>query len=126
MNYSIAEKKALACVAATQKLWKYLLDRSFILRTDHKALVTLLPHALSKRTESSIERWRGKLSCFDYTMEYIQGQNNQIADWLSRSAGPVDHEEISLKEECVINEILKRHDGQVPEYSAELMKVTGR
>ena len=123
-NYSIAEKEALACVAATQKLRKYLLGRSFILRTDHKALVTLLSQVLSKRTESRIERWREKLSYFDYIVEYIQGQNNQMADWLFRSAGPVDHEEIPLKEEFVINEILRRHGGQVPEYSAELMKVT--
>ena len=98
-NYSIAEKEALACVAATQKLRKYLLGRKFVLRTDHKALVSLLSQVLSKRRESRIERWRGKLSCFDYTVEYIQGQNNQIADWLSRYASPIDHNEVPLKEE---------------------------
>ena len=41
-NYHSSEKEALACVAAITKLKKYLIGRKFILRTDHKALTTLL------------------------------------------------------------------------------------
>ena len=86
-------------------------------------MVSPLSKVLSKRTKSRIGRWREKLSCFDYTVEYIQGQNNQIADWLSRSASPIDHDEVPLKEEFVINEILKRHGGPTPRYEAELIEV---
>ena len=51
-NYSISEKEALACVSAMNKFRIYLLGREFILRTDHRALETLLAHTGSKRVEA--------------------------------------------------------------------------
>jgi hypothetical protein len=104
-NYSISEKEALACVAACEKMKKYLLGRRFTLRTDHRALVYLLSQKSSKTTSSRVERWREKLSCFDYVVELVKGQNMGMADWLSRSPSTVDHEEHPLKEEFVINEV---------------------
>ena len=38
-------------------------------------------------------------------MEYIKGADNEIADWLSRSALLSNHEETPLADEFVINEI---------------------
>ena len=56
-NYSVEEKEALACVAAITKLRKYLLWRPFTLKTDRRALVTLLSQSKIKRTMSRVERW---------------------------------------------------------------------
>ena len=104
-NYAIGEKEALACVAAVTKLRKYLIGRHFTLQTDHRALQTLLSQTKIKRTLARIERWREKLSCFDYSIEYIKGEDNNIADMLSRTASETDHKEVPLKEELVINSI---------------------
>ena len=48
-NYSISEKEPLACVAAMRKLNKYLLGRKFTLKTDHRALETLLSQHKTSR-----------------------------------------------------------------------------
>ena len=106
-NYSVSEKEALACIAVMQKFRKYLLGRHFVLLTDHKALTTVLDQSTPKKTISRIERWREKLAAFDYSVEYIKGSENEIADWLSRSAEDIDHKKVSLYEEIVINSILE-------------------
>ena len=107
LNYSISEKEALACVAAMKKFQKYLLGRKFTLRTDHKALTTLLGKGKTKISSARTERWREKISMFDYKVEYIKGKENTIADWLSRSSKDTTHDEVPLKEEYVMNEVRK-------------------
>ena len=57
-NNSISEKEALACVAGMNKFRLYLLGRAFILRTDHRALETLLSQRGNKRVGARTERWR--------------------------------------------------------------------
>ena len=107
LNYSISEKEALACVAAMKKFQKYLLGRKFTLRTDYKALTTLLGKGKTKISSARTERWREKISMFDYKVEYIKGKENTIADWLSRSSKDTTHDEVPLKEEYVMNEVRK-------------------
>ena len=120
-NYSVSEKEALACVTAMEKCRKYLLGRRFILKTDHRALVSLLSQRSTKTSSARTERWREKVSCFDYEVEFIKGTDNNIADWLSRSATTVDHREVPLKEEFVIN-VVKQDAGlrEIPEYEDEM------
>ena len=104
-NYSISEKEALSCVSAMVKFRKYLLGRHFTLQTDHKALETLLAQDKSTRTAARVERWRERVACFSYDVEYIKGETNEMADWLSRSAEETMHRETPLKEEYVVNQI---------------------
>lgn len=84
-NYSTGEKEALACLWACEHWEKYLLGRFFILRTDHSPLVTLLTKNTSLRQSAKFSRWLIRLSIFDYEVEYMKGENNKIADFLSRS-----------------------------------------
>ena len=56
-------------------------------------------------------------------MEFILGKENIIADWLSRTTTMTDHEEASLAEEYVINEVKSRLDGYPLEYNAEMKKL---
>ena len=80
LNYSVSEKEALVCVAAVTKMKKYLLGRTFTLKTDHRALETLLSQKKANKTSARTERWREKVSQFDYNVEYIKGADNEIAD----------------------------------------------
>ena len=121
-NYATGEKEALACVSAIKKLRKYLLGRHFTLETDHRSLVTLLSQDKVKTTIARVERWREQLSLYNYTVKYLPGKENEIADWLSRSAVKHDHQEVELKEEYVIN-ALKKESAEVNEYSEEMKQI---
>ena len=102
------------------KFRKYLLGRRFVLRTDHRALVALLSQRAMKTSSARTERWREKISCFDYEIEYIKGADNQMADWLSRSGEEVDHELVPLKEEFVLNEVRNLVPDSGCEYSSAM------
>ncbi len=79
-NYNVSEKSALAQVSAIKKLKKYLLGRTFVLETGHKALVTLLDQENNKKTASRLERWREQISFFSYTVVYRKGSDNVNSD----------------------------------------------
>ena len=76
-NYSISEKEALACVAEINKFRIYLLGRHFMLRTDHQALPTLLLQTETKQVTARPERWREKISMYDYHVKVIPGAREQ-------------------------------------------------
>ena len=122
-NYSIGEKEALACVAAVTKLRKYLLGRHFVLQTDHRSLETLLSQSKVRRTSARVERWREKLCCYDYHIEHIKGVDNSIADVLSRTAKDMDHNEVPLSEEMVVNSIKSGHDIAPAEYDSTMKEL---
>lgn len=80
-HYAPTEGECLALVWAVRKFRQYLHGRPFTLRTDHASLQWLQ----SARMENSkLERWALRLQEFDYTVEYIKGENNTVADHLSR------------------------------------------
>jgi hypothetical protein len=60
----------------------FLLGREFLLRTDHSALRNLLRRDLPPTTR--VERWILRLSEYTFKIEYKRGQDNIIADVLSR------------------------------------------
>ncbi len=64
-----------------KRLRGYLIGRYFVVRVDHKPLVALL------RNKSTIltEGWIESIMAFNFTMEYIPGKQNFLADALSRS-----------------------------------------
>ena len=72
---------------------------------------------------SRIERRREKLAAYSYTVNFIKGSENQIADWLSRSAEEIDHRENPLKEELVVNALREETDEFHLEYSTEMKKI---
>lgn len=83
MNYSVGEKEALACKYACEKWHVFLWGREFTLRTDHRALSTLLTKG-SNRQSMRIARWAYVLMQYNYKVEYTPGSENKIADALSR------------------------------------------
>ena len=83
-NYAPTEGECLALVWAVEKFRYYLHGHHFTVNTDHKALEWL---NTARFTNSKLERWAMKLQEFDYKVQYIKGETNVVADYLSRGCG---------------------------------------
>lgn len=85
-NYSSIDREALAIIFGVDKFYKYLFGRHFYLQTDHKPLERLFGEKaeIPKLAASRLIRWAIQLSAFDYTLTYVPGSQNCIADALSR------------------------------------------
>lgn len=84
-KYSTLEKEALSIVFCVTKLRQYLLGNKFILKTDHRPLLTIFGSnkGLPIMASARMQRWALILSGFEYTIEYVKGQHNE-ADAISR------------------------------------------
>ena len=78
---SATYRELLAIIFALKKFEKHLLGTKFILFTDHKALVYLFN---KKQTSPLALRWIDYLANFDFEIIHWKGQENTIADALSR------------------------------------------
>ena len=81
-NYVAYELEMYAVVRAVEHFRMFLLGKEFLLRTDHLALRNLLQRDLLLTTR--VKRWILRLSEYTFRIEYKRGQNNVIADVLSR------------------------------------------
>jgi hypothetical protein len=81
-NYAPTEGECLAVKWAVDKFRYYLHGRRFRLRVDHQALVWL---DSARFNNSKLERWALALQEYDYSVEYIKGETNVVADHLSRA-----------------------------------------
>jgi hypothetical protein len=80
-NYPVHEQELLAVIHALQKWKMMLLGMKVNVMSDHHSLKYLLnQHNLSKRQA----RWTEILADFDLNFEYIRGEDNTVADALSR------------------------------------------
>lgn len=100
-KYAVGEKEALACIWACEHWHAYLWGRSFTLRTDHQALVSLLSSQGSGRRPLRIARWCTRLLRYNFTVEYQKGSSNTVADALSRLPVHMADGELTFEEEIV-------------------------
>lgn len=112
INYSTIEKELLAIVWACKMFRPYLYGNKFILRTDHRPLQWLFS---LKDPQSKLVRWRLKLEEFDYTIQYVKGKTNYVADALSR---------IKTQEEVNINEDTETIDATMNDTHSEISRET--
>ena len=87
-RYSVTEREGLACVWAIERWHKYLWGRTFVLRTDHQALRSLLTTRGIGRAGMRISRWASRLMVYSFSVEHVRGDGNP-ADALSRLPAPV-------------------------------------
>ncbi|GJY75755.1 putative mitochondrial protein [Tanacetum coccineum] len=80
-SLSTFKKEFLAILLALDKWRGYLLDRHFIIKTDHCSLKYLLDQRITTPTQM---KWLPKLMRFDYEVVYKRGSENGAADALSR------------------------------------------
>lgn len=82
-RYSTYDRELLAIFAST-KFFHHLLDcRNFIIRTDHKPLVYAFKQKLDKASERQL-RQLDYISQFSTDIVYVKGEDNAVADALSR------------------------------------------
>ena len=84
-RYSATERELLAIVYAYDQNFHHVYGRHIDFYTDHKPLVTM--NNLSK-PHGRLGRLFHRLSGVDYTLHYIPGSDNYLADFLSRSFNP--------------------------------------
>jgi RNase H-like domain found in reverse transcriptase/Reverse transcriptase (RNA-dependent DNA polymerase)/Integrase zinc binding domain len=80
-NYSVTEIELLANVWGVKTFRPYLFGRHFEIRTDHRPLVFLFTQV---DPSSRLNKFRMTLQEFDFTVTYIKGKDNVVADALSR------------------------------------------
>ena len=80
MNYPVHEIEMLAGIESMRRHRDILLGCSFTWVTDHKGLIHLLKQ---KNLSGRQARWLERISEFDFTIEYILGVENVLADALS-------------------------------------------
>jgi len=80
-NYFATEIEALGVVWAVTYLQPYLEGAEFIVRCDHRALLSVLT---SISLNARINRWRLQLSEYNYEIRHEPGKDHKVADALSR------------------------------------------
>ena len=78
-NWSTIEQEGFAIFHCVMKLDHYLKGRFFTIETDHRNLVYMANSLTPK-----VIRWRLRLLEFDFDVEHIAGEDNVVADALSR------------------------------------------
>ncbi|KAG7301015.1 hypothetical protein JYU34_015388 [Plutella xylostella] len=84
-NYAQIQREALAIIVSLKKFHQYLYGRKFLLRTDHKPLVSIFgsKSGVPPMAASRLQRWAVILSAYSYDIEYVTTKEN-IADGFSR------------------------------------------
>ena len=85
LNYSTIEKEALSIYWAFHKFEAYIYGREFALMTDHRPLLFL---SSADKLNPRLKRWAIYLGLFKYSSAHIAGEQNAMADLLSRSPAP--------------------------------------
>ncbi|EDR02067.1 reverse transcriptase-RNase H-integrase [Laccaria bicolor S238N-H82] len=81
LNYPVHEKELLAIIRALKRWRVDLLGSPFFIYTDHKTLENFVTQRDLSRRQA---RWMEFMSQFDAKIIYIKGEDNTVADALSR------------------------------------------
>ena len=90
-RYSQIQKEATAIIFGIRRFHQYLYGRSdpFILRTDHKPLISIFGshRGIPEVSANRLQRYAMFMSAYNYKIEYIRSADNS-ADYLSRASLP--------------------------------------
>ncbi|EZG68594.1 putative retrotransposon protein [Gregarina niphandrodes] len=89
-RWDTRERELYAIKYALEKWRDYLGLEKFVVRTDHNNLRYLATVHTGK-----VQRWALYLAQFNFDIEFLQGSQNNVADWLSRYAAPdIDEDDL--------------------------------
>lgn len=95
-RYPVHEQELLAIIHALSSWRHYLSGTKFsvVIKTDHKSLqhFKTQPQLSARQT-----RWLDLLANFDFTIEYIEGKTNVVADGLSRRSDHQQHVSVLIE-----------------------------
>ena len=83
-NYSVTDKEGLALVWSVKHFRPYIFNRKIIVYTDHIALRWLM---ITPQPSGRLSRWAMTLQEYDIEIKFRRGNNNSVADCLSRLVG---------------------------------------
>ena len=84
VHWDVRRKEAYAIIHALQVWRHYLLGVRFTVWTDHRSLETLLSQRAFKGRSQTLLRYLDFLAEYDFHVHYIRGDQNHLADYLSR------------------------------------------
>ena len=84
-KWHVSEQELFAGIYCTEKWERLLRGRKFILHTDHKNLQYLFSKAGDFKS-GKLFRWAVRLQDFHFECHYVKGEDNTVADWLSRES----------------------------------------
>ena len=111
-GYVVIELEALAVAWAMEKFHHFLYASHFTLETDQKPLETILAKSL---TEATLQLQWLLLHTFpyDFTVRYIKGSTNQLADCLSRLGCQKRQDRTTKTENSCHNQAITCHIRQI-------------
>ena len=76
----------MAIVKAVEKFELFIVNNKFVIKTDNTQVKHWLDKGIktNKLSNKMLIKWQSDMAYYDYEIEYIKGQNNLIADFLSR------------------------------------------
>jgi len=85
VNYSTIKKEMYSLVLCINKFQSDLLNKRFLVIIDCKSAKHVLEKDVKNIAAKQVfARWQSLLSIFDFDIEYIEGKNNYIPDFLTR------------------------------------------
>ena len=85
-RYAVCELEGLAVFYAINKCRHYLLGmQQFTIVTDHKPLIGMWAKSLPDIANVRLQRYKEKLTGYNFKIEWREGKTNEIADALSRA-----------------------------------------
>ena len=109
INYAQIEKECLALQFGICRFHQYIYGRAFVAETDHMPLVTIFKKALCD-TPPRLQRMILKLQPYDFSLEFVKGKHNIVADTLSRAF--IDNNGVESSDyemEQVVHELVVRY-----------------
>ena len=84
-KYSTIKKEMLSIIKCISKFQDDLLNQKFLLRIDCSSAKSIIEKDVKNLVSKQIfAGWQAQLSVFEFDIQYIKGENNSLADYLTR------------------------------------------